>query len=136
MISISHQIAIILAIGLVVLHDLLGLLWLVGLKKRLGKPYLQTSHRVILTALVFVIASGIAALAQRPNLLTTQGFWIKMGIVALIATNGYFAGKLIPKIANQRFWDTSRTLKLAVLGQASASLILWIIAVFCGWALG
>jgi hypothetical protein len=136
MFHITHSLLIIVAISLVVLNDLLGILWLVGIKKQFSACFLKVEHRLISVAFLVVVATGLAAAVARPAVFQMTAFWMKMGLVVLIGLNGYFMGKKATTLANQRFWALPRCTKLITLGSAFVSLLLWVTTLFFGWAIG
>ena len=89
---------------------------------------IRASHRVVVPALVLVVATG--ALLMASDLRTFLGsrlFWSKMGFVTLLLLNG--AGLLLAERAASR--ERGRGWSWLVFTSA-ASLVLWLVILFMG----
>jgi hypothetical protein len=92
---------------------------------------LTASHRWVLTAMTFVMASGVLlALADLDTYLDSKTFWLKMGAILLLTANGALMMTLGRRI--ERGHDGSWT---ALRATAMASVTLWLLTTLLGTAL-
>jgi hypothetical protein len=89
---------------------------------------LRASHRVVVPALVMVVASGVLmAMADWTTFAGSQLFWIKMGFVSLLLVNG--AGLVAVERAHARRAATAW--RWLVVG-SGVSLFLWLFILWLG----
>jgi hypothetical protein len=91
---------------------------------------LERIHRVVLTGLAFSFISGfLMFLSDVPTFLGTTLFWIKIGLVALLLTNGLLLTTtekaLLTASDNDTLWQRMRTLSIA-------SATLWLATTLAG----
>ena len=92
---------------------------------------LHNVHRLVLVALVFVVASGVLLFASDlQTFVASDVFWVKLGLVALLLANGGLLVRLERRVerGNQSAW---RGLRYASV----ASLTLWFLTTLAGVAL-
>jgi hypothetical protein len=123
---------------------LAGLLWSGGLAVAADRTMLRTplrdaaarattlatvrgTHRAVVTGLVFVALSGLAmAAADAETYLVSPVFWIKMALVATLATNGLVMLRAESRAAGDvRAWGRLRL-------TAGISLACWFVLVLLG----
>lgn len=93
---------------------------------------LDASHPTIITALSFVIASGFLLLAADiGNLLHSNLFWLKMGLVLLLIVNGV----RLRRAAGRARLDDDEPSWQGVRLASFASLALWLTTTLAGVAL-
>jgi uncharacterized membrane protein len=92
---------------------------------------LSTIHPIVIAALAVTGVSGLLMFAaDLESLVATPAFWIKMGLVALLLTNGWVMQQAERHLqsgdpADARGWKRLRTASLA-------SLVLWFAVVLAG----
>jgi len=94
---------------------------------------LGLSHGVVLVGLIVVFASGLALTAADPKtFLVSWIFWVKMGLVVLLLTNGWLLKRAGERLAEEPDAEPAfRTLR----GAAVRSVSLWTLTVLAGVAL-
>jgi len=93
---VFHIIGVIIAVGSATLVDYLHLVAL--RKKRLEKGLVAMYpliSKMINGALVLLYITGIALLAQKPELLASNLFRVKMVLVAIVTINGLYLQKIV-----------------------------------------
>ena len=122
-----HLAGILLAGGLSVASDRasfqLGPDW-PGLQAELARLY--SVHRWVITGLGFTIASGLLMLlSDLHTFITAPLYWTKMGLVALLLTNGYVRLRAEVGLRQGRDrWRVSTT--------SGLSMALWFLVLLCG----
>jgi uncharacterized membrane protein SirB2 len=127
-----HITVILLAIGLVFLNDFIGLFWVLGLKRQFSEKFLRIEHRVISTAFLGAIGSGIAISIAKPEVFEHNGYWIKMAFVTMIGLNGFIMGRKCGKLGHQRFKTLPTRTKACISVCAVSSLFLWLSTALIG----
>ena len=93
---------------------------------------IESTHRPVLIALALMFASGIAlAAADIKTFAASPIFWVKLGLVTLLLTNGLFLERTetsLRKSGNPRTWNRLRVL-------ATLSITLWTATIVAGTAL-
>lgn len=91
--------------------------------------WLAATHRVVITGLVVMGVSGaLMAAADLETFLGSKLYWIKMGLVGLLALNGagvYRSGRAALRDPAGRSWTWVRV-------TSTVSLALWLLLVFVG----
>ena len=96
-----------------------------------GLRTIRRTHRVVLTGLAVVIASGVLLFAADLDAyLVSRLFWIKMALVVALMINGAILTRAERRVTSN-FGDSGRTLEWAAI----ASLSLWFLTTFIGTAL-
>lgn len=121
-----HIAVIVSAIGLVLLNDLIGLVWVLGLKAQLSERFLKIAHRIICVAFLGAVGTGVALAVSIPDAVQHNGFWIKMTFVAMVGVNGIFMGRKSRTLARQRFASFPTRTKINLTLSVALSLFLWL----------
>jgi hypothetical protein len=90
--------------------------------------FLRTVHGIAITGLTVIALSGAAMLlADLETFWTARAFWIKMGLVAVLLTNGLLIQRAerLAGAAPERGWARLKA-------SAIASLVLWFAIVLAG----
>lgn len=89
-----HIGAMFLNIGLVILADSVGLLWVIGKLKQLPKKWLLLAHRLIWLGLSVSILSGVLLFWEsREYLLAVPAFYTKIFFVVALVINSFLISK-------------------------------------------
>jgi uncharacterized membrane protein len=92
---------------------------------------LEAVHRPVLVGLIVVFVTGfMLTLADVQTYVTSPTFWTKMGLVALLLTNGAWLGQ-IAKSLNAKPDPANRQWRL-LLASSAASLTLWLAVTLAG----
>jgi hypothetical protein len=88
---------------------------------------LYTVHRWVITGLAFTVTTGLLMLfADLHTFITSPLYWTKMGLVALLLTNGYVRLRAENGLRQGRAaWSTFRR-------TSAASLALWFLVLLAG----
>jgi hypothetical protein len=121
-----HISFILFAIGLVLLNDLIGFVWAVGLKRQFSERFLKAAHGLIGVAFLGAVGTGIALAVSKPEIIRHNGFWIKMTFVAMIGVNGVFMGRKCSTLAQRRFASFPTRAKVSIILSVMLSLALWL----------
>ena len=121
-----HIAVILSAIGLVLLNDLIGMAWVLGLKAQFGERYLKIAHRIVCVAFLGAVGTGVALAVSKPDAVEHNGFWIKMTFVALVGVNGIFMGRKCATLARRRFGSLPTQTKINLSLSVMLSLFLWL----------
>ena len=127
-----HIIVIVLAIGLVLLNDFIGLFWVLGFKQQFSERVLRFEHRLISVVFLGTIGTGIATAISKPEVFQHNGIWIKIAFVAMIGANGIFLGRKCKKLAQRSFRTLATRTKLCVGASVMLSLFLWFATALAG----
>jgi hypothetical protein len=93
-----------------------------------------TTHRVVVTALVVVFASGILMFtADIETFAPSRVFWLKMGLIAALLLNGWNMTRIEERLRSAGIGSTSaEELWSRLKGSATISAVLWISIVLAG----
>ncbi len=92
---------------------------------------IRTTHRVVLAGLAAIVISGALLLAADSEaLLHSWVFWVKMGLLGLLLTNG-----LLVTLAERRASAGVSSGWTLIARTAAASLVLWALTTLAGAAL-
>ena len=127
-----HISVILSAIGLVLLNDFIGFLWVLGLKKQLNERFLRAAHWIISAVFLTAVGTGIALAISKPEVFRHNGIWIKITFVALIGVNGLFMGRKCKTLAEQRFKTLATRTKLGISAGVMLSFFLWLTTALMG----
>jgi len=127
-----HISVIIFAIGLVVLNDFIGFLWVLGLKQQYSARSLRIAHRLISMAFLGAVGTGAVMSISKPEVFRHNGYWIKMAFVAMIGANGFFIGTKCGALTQQRFETLPTRTKATVGVSVMLSLFLWLSTALIG----
>lgn len=133
LVSFAHVAGLIAGGGLAVATDrsLLRALDAADSERRTLLENLASTHRLVVTALAVVTASGLLLFAaDAQTFLYSRFFWTKMGLVALLLVNGLFlwASERRALAGEPRAWRALRT-------GAVLSMTLWFLTTLGGVAL-
>lgn len=133
MIETLHVIALVTVLGTLLVMDLRMLGW-----ASTAVPIRKVSEDTLKwTWMAFVLAAITGTLlwiSKTSSYMINPYFLTKMGLMALAGLNMLFFHFVTYKTVDQ--WDTATSPPTAVKLSAALSLVLWIVIVFCGRAIG
>jgi len=127
-----HISLIIFAIGLVLLNDLIGFFWALGLKQQYSERFLKIAHRLVSIAFLGAVGTGVALSISKPEVFRHNGIWIKMTFVSMIGLNGLFLGRKRQTLAQQRFRSLTIRTRISISASVMLSLFLWLATALIG----
>lgn len=133
-----HIGAFVFNIGLVILADILGLLWVLEKIKKLPKKVMLMAHRLIWLGLVISITSGsLLFWESREYLLTLPAFYTKILFVVALLVNSFVISKhLKVALEVESFSALARKERSSFFISGVISTICWIAVVVSAKMLG
>ena len=112
--------------------DICGLVYLIGLRQRMNGICLRIKHALIASACAATIGTGLLLVASNPEVMAQRFFWMKMVFVAALCLNGWLIGRKIPLLTSGPFSTLGRRARWILAFGSMASIMLWIGAAFLG----
>jgi len=132
-----HVTFVFITLGLVVLADSHGLLWLLGKLETLPRQRMELLHKLIWIGLSIVLISGGGMfLLYQEYLVNITAFWIKMTFVSALLINAFFIGKLAHKSYNRPFVLLTHEERMPMFISGAISTAAWIGAFLAAQFLG
>lgn len=127
----AHIAAFMFNIGLVVLADGIGLLWVIGKLKKLPKQFMLVAHRAIWVGLAVSIVTGAYMFWDlRDYLLETPAFYTKVFFVLALVINSFLISKhLHAALGAESFAALEKKEKISFFISGAVSTISWIAVV-------
>lgn len=127
-----------LNIGLVILADFIGLLWVIGKIKKLPQKYMMLFHKLIWIGLGVSILSGAFLFWDvREYLLTVPAFYTKMFFVVALVINSFLISKhLRAALRVESFKSLSTKERKTFFISGAISTISWVMVLVTAQFLG
>lgn len=114
---------------LVILSDLYGLSWVLGIQKFLNSKVLNFLHKVVFLSLGILILSGLSmVILQSEEFLLNIVFWAKMFFVTVLFWNAFRIGKEVELPSVKMFTSLSASEKKHMLIVGFTSIVSWVSA--------
>jgi hypothetical protein len=122
-----HVSAVFVTLGLVVLADIHGLLWVLGKMERLPHSRMVFFHRATWFGLILIISAGFFMfIDQSSYLLTLPAFKLKLFFVACLIINAFVIGAHMMVATTRAFSSLSTREKMPLFISGGVSSISWI----------
>lgn len=116
--------------------DVLALKWMRGNVPMLDARLLRRLHYWIYLCLAGLISTGLIMLSERPGLLFSVAFYMKMAFVGALVINSVLIGKHMPIASRMNYAVLSGREKRVLLVSGAVSVIAWIGAIVGGLMIG
>jgi hypothetical protein len=110
----------------IIRSDLYGSQWIFGRLNKLSKIELDKMHKYVNVGLWGMMLTGVMLIAQRPYVLESDLFKLKMSFVVLLFINSFIIGKLMNLSIMSKFQDLLNKNKLYIIISGSVSTICWL----------
>lgn len=129
------HLAILAATALVILYsDHQGYLYFRGKKPVLRENFIRWSHRLVWIGLVGMVLTGVSmVIPQWEYFLADPVFYVKMGMVAVLAVNAIAIGTLSPVATTTPFAALPREQRNTLIFSGTLSALGWISAALIGF---
>lgn len=128
-----HVAILITTLFFVVCTDVLGVLYLLGIKKILPEKPVTWAHRIILIGLCGMILSGtVLFIPVREYLLSQPNFYVKVVFVLALVINAFVIGAHMKKAFITPFKELPGPEKKKLLISGAVSTLSWLGAIFGG----
>jgi hypothetical protein len=127
-----HILFLLSALLAVLITDACGLVYLIGLRRRMNGICLRIKHGLIASACAATVGTGLLLVILKPEVMAQSVFWMKMLFVAALCVNGWLIGRKIPLLTSGPFKTLGRRARWSLAVGSMASLMLWIGAAFLG----
>lgn len=127
-----HVILFLAALLTVLITDACGLIYLVGLRKRMNGICLRLKHGLIVSMCAATMGTGLLLIIGKPELMSQSAFWIKMIFVMALCVNGWLIGRKIPLLTSGPFRALGRGARWTLVLGSMFSFVFWIGAAFLG----
>lgn len=127
-----HILFLLSALLAVLITDACGLVYLIGLRKRMNGICLKIKHGLIASACAATVGTGLLLVILKPDVMAHSVFWMKMLFVAALCVNGWLIGRKIPLLTSGPFKTLGRRARWSLAFGSMASLMLWMGAAFLG----
>ena len=127
-----HILFLLAALLAVLITDACGLVYLIGLRKRMNGICLKIKHGLIASACAATVGTGLLLVILKPEVMAHSVFWMKMLFVVALCVNGWLIGCKIPLLTSGPSKTLGRRVRWSLVFGSMASLMLWIGAAFLG----
>lgn len=127
-----HVLFLLFALLAVLITDSCGLVYLIGLRKRMNGICLRIKHGLIASACAATVGTGLLLVISKPEVMAQSAFWMKMVLVAALCLNGWLIGRKIPLLTSGPFKTLGRRARWTLAFGSIASLMLWVGTAFLG----
>lgn len=132
-----HLVSFVWNVLVVVLADVLGLLWMLGVRKALHTRLMHALHWSVWAGLAVSITSGIVLFTEASSYLLSQpAFWVKVTFVGALVVNSFVISHHLHAATSLPFRDVTPRTKRGMLISAGVSIVSWITVAIAATQLG
>ncbi len=130
-----HLLALTFVAIVVLIADHDGLAYIRGKKSVLNATKVKRLHNLVWIGLLGMLATGLALLADKPDVLGEAAFYVKMLMVLALFVNGVAIGQISKLSTTTPFVNLTKSQKRKLLLSGAISASCWIGAALLGFSL-
>jgi len=130
-----HLLALALVAVVIVIADHDGFSYFRGSKTTLNSNKIKRLHQLTWVGLIAMIVTGIGLVAEDPDVISEDGFPVKMLMVLALVVNGFLIGGLSHIATTTPYSQLSPRQKMTLLASGAVSASCWIGATVIGFFL-
>jgi hypothetical protein len=130
-----HLLALAFVALVILIADHDGFAYIRGKKQLLNAAKVSRLHNLVWLGLIGMLATGLALLADEPDVLEESAFYVKMLMVLALFINGVAIGQLSKLSTITPFANLTKKQKLSLLLSGAISASCWIGAALLGFSL-